>query len=191
MTPLHSRKICRPLLVAIALLVAVSLPLNAQDPAPTVSSASQPKVFVFFQRTDAHAKYSKSEVFHEAMDNILAFLKEKNVAMAVDEFGGRSFAENATPVDTIFKIATDSGATSVLYIVVDRPASKWIKISADCMDMNQKSLWKEEASNGSSMSGGDALKSTNKKILEKLGPHIGKDGLPVLSASPAPVPAAK
>ena len=109
--------------------------------------ASQSKVFVFIQRTDAHAKYSKSEVFHDAMNDLMAYLKEKNVAIAVDEFGGRNFAESATPLDTVFKIARDSDATSVLYFIIDRPVTKWIKITARCIDMNQKLLWKEEASN--------------------------------------------
>jgi hypothetical protein len=172
--------------VLVALLLLVAIPLPSQEPAPKPAASPQPKVFVFFQRTDAHSKYSKSEVFHDAMDNTLAFLKEKNVAMAVDEFGGRSFAESATPLDTIVKIARDTNATSILYIVVDRPVSKWIKLTAECMDMDQKQLWKEEASNGSSLSGGDALKSTVKKFREKLDPHVGKDGVPVASvASPA------
>jgi hypothetical protein len=168
-------------LIFVVLLVR-SLPAIAQDPAPTPVAAPPARVFVFFQRTDAHGKYSKSEVFHAAMDDALAFLKEKNVAMAVDEFGGRSYAESATPLDTVFKIARDSGATSVLYIVVDRPVSKWVKITAQCMDLDQKPLWKEEASNGASMSGGDALKSTEKKFREKLDPHLGRDGLPVVPA---------
>jgi hypothetical protein len=176
-----------------ALFVAASLSIgftawpqtNPSSPAP-----EQAKVYIFVQRTDAHGKYSKSEVFHDAMNDLLAFLKEKNIAIAVDEFGGRNYAESATPKETVFKIARDAKANSVLYVVVDRPVTKWIKITAQCFDMNEKQLWTEEASNGSSMSGGDGLKNTTKKLREKLDPHVGKEGLPVLPAA-EPAAAAK
>jgi hypothetical protein len=168
------------------LLLSLTLSFS-QEPPPQPASALQPKVFVFVQRTDAHAKYSKSEVFHDAKNDLLAFLKEKNVAIAVDEFGGRNFAESATPLDTVFKIARESDATSVLHFIIDRPKSKWIKITAQCFDLNQKQFWKEEASNGSSMSGGEALKSTEKRMRERLDSHVGKEGLPVL-ASTQPTP---
>jgi hypothetical protein len=173
----------------VALPLALFLPLTlsfSQESRSQPAPAPQAKVFVFVQRTDAHAKYSKSEVFHDAMNDFLAFLKEENVAVAVDEFGGRNFAESATPLDTVFKIARESDATSVLYLVIDRPMSKWIKMTAQCFDMNQKQLWKEEASNSSSMSGGAALKSTEKRLRERLEPRVGKEGLPVLpSTQPA------
>jgi len=64
-------------------------------------------VFVFIQRTDRHAKYSKPEVFNDVVNDMFTYLKGKNVAIAVDEFGGRNKAEGATPMDTVFNIATD------------------------------------------------------------------------------------
>jgi hypothetical protein len=167
-------------LTAVLVTVLVSTGLaTGQEPGATTTGTEQAKVFVFVQRTDRHGKYSKSEVFHEAKDDLLAYLKEKNVAVAVDEFGGRNYAESATPMETIFKIARDAQASNVLYVVVDRPMSKWIKITAQCYDMSKKQLWIEEASNASSMSGGDALKSTKKRLRERLESHVGKAGLPV------------
>jgi hypothetical protein len=173
-------------LVALPLATALSLGVTTgQEPSALPAGKEQAKVFVFVQRTDKHGKYSKSEVFHDAMDDLLAYLKEKNVAIAVDEFGGRNYAESATPLETVFKIARDAKADSVLYVVVDRPATAWIKMTAQCYDISGKAIWKEEASNASSMSGGDALKSTKKRLRERLDKHLGKEGIPLLGSSPA------
>lgn len=155
----------------------------AQEPSAPTPGTKQAKVFVFVQRTDRHGKYSKSEVFHDATDDLLAYLKEKNVAIAVDEFGGRNYAESATPMETVFKIARDANANNVLYVVVDRPPSKWIKITAQCYDMSEKQQWMEEASNsGSSMSGASGLKSTKQRLREGLDKHLGKECMPVVGS---------
>jgi hypothetical protein len=173
-------------LAAALLTVFVSVGFTAgQEPSPPTTRTEQAKVFVFVQRTDRHGKYSKSEVFHDAMDDLLAYLKEKNVAIAVDEFGGRNYAESATPMETVFKIARDAKASSVLYVIVDRPVTKWIKITAKCYDMSEKQLWVEEASNATSMSGGDALKSTKQRLRERLDKHAGKEGMPVVGSAEA------
>jgi hypothetical protein len=177
---MKTRKPQSALTVALLIVIAsVGISAGRQSNLPT-TPAEQTKVFVFVQRTDRHGKYSKSEVFHDAMDDLLAYLKEKKVAIAVDEFGGRNYAESATPMETVFKIARDAGANSVLYVVVDRPLTKWIKVTVRCYDMTEKQLWIEESSNGSSMSGGRGLKSTEQKLRERLDKHVGKEGLPVL-----------
>src|ERR1700740_1448677 len=126
----------------------VPLPPANSSPATAADAPTQPKVFVFVQRTDRHAKYSKPEVFHDAWTDILNYLASKNIAIAVDEFGGRNHAEGATPIDTVLNIGRDAKANSVLYFAVDRPVTKWIKISVQCLDMNGKQLWQDEASNG-------------------------------------------
>ena len=162
---------------------------SPQSAAPTSATApaEQQKVFVFVQRTDRHAKYSKPEVFHNVLSDLMEYLKTKNVAIAVDEFGGRSYAEGATPLDTIFTIAHDSKANSVMYVVVDRPMTKWLKITVQAFDMNRKELWKEEVSSGGGMSGGHGFDVCTKKIREQLDKHVGQDGLPILTASKKPV----
>jgi hypothetical protein len=181
------------LLLTLFTLAAASF-LLAQEPVPPANLTAetplavpaQQKVFVFVQRTDRHAKYSKPEVFHDALNDILTYLAEKNVAIAVDEFGGRNHAEGATPLDTIFSIARDAKANSVLYFVVDRPATKWIKISAECFDISGKSLWQEEASSGGGLSGAHGLEVTSKKLHAQLDRRIGQEGLPVLAAAQVP-----
>jgi hypothetical protein len=166
----------------LPLAVLFSMVFTAgQEPSAPAPGTEQPKVFVFVQRTDRHGKHSSSEVFNEAMNDLLNYLKGKNVAIAVDEFGGRNNAESATPMETVFNIGRDAKGSSVLYVVVDRPMTKWIQITAKCYDMSGKELWKEEASNGNGdMSGGQGLKTTEKRLHEKLDKHVGKEGLPVL-----------
>jgi hypothetical protein len=150
--------------------------------ASTTATASQQKVLVFVQRTDRHTKYSNSEVFHGVLNDLLEYLKTKNAAIAVDEFGGRNHAEDETPLDTVFTIARDSKANSVMYVVVDRPMTKWLKITVQSFDMNRKELWKEEVSSGGGMSGTHGLEVCTKKIHAQLDKHVGQDGLPILAA---------
>ena len=142
-------------------------PGNLTATAPPDKPAQQ-KVFVFVQRSDRHAKYSKPEVFHDALSDVLGYLAAKNVAIAVDEFGGRNHAEGATPLDTVFSIARDAQANGLLCVLVDRPATKWIKMSVQCYDMNGKPLWQEEASSGGGLSGGHGFEVTTNKLHAQL-----------------------
>jgi hypothetical protein len=180
-----------PLLIVCSAISSVaqeqSMPPQNSAPASVAATVYQQKVFVFVQRTDRHAKYSSSEVFHDVLHDLLAYLNSKNVAIAVDEFGGRDHAEGATPLDTIFSIALDAKASSVMYVVVDRPLLKWLKITVQSFDMNRKQLWMEEVSSGGGLSGGHGFEVCTKKIHEQLDKHIGQEGLPILAAAKEPV----
>lgn len=156
---------------------------QAAAPASAPATIKQQKVFLFVQRTDRHAKYSSPDVFHNVLNDLLDYLKTKNVAIAVDEFGGRNHAEGATPLDTVFTIAGDAKASSVMYVVVDRPLTKWLKITVQSFDMNRKELWREEVSSGGGMSGAHGFEVCTKKIHAQLEKHVGQDGLPVLAAA--------
>ena len=177
------------LLVIFSAMVSIAQEQSASPPPSTTASASadQQKVFVFVQRTDRHSKYSSPEVFHNVLNDLLDYLKTKNVAIAVDEFGGRNHAEGATPLDTIFTIALDAKASSVMYVVVDRPVTKWLKITVQCFDMNRKQLWQEEVSSGGGLSGGHGFEVSTKKLHAQLDKRLGQDGLPILAAAKDPV----
>jgi hypothetical protein len=182
---------------AVLLLVVLSAMLSiAQEPSTSPESSTpasahaavdQQKVFVFVQRTDRHAKYSSPEVFHNVLNDLLDYLKTKNVAIAVDEFGGRNHAEGATPLDTVFTIARDAKASSVMYVVVDRPTMKWLKLTVQCFNMERKQLWQEEASSGGGLSGGHGFEMSTKKLHAQLDNRVGQDGLPILASAKEPV----
>jgi hypothetical protein len=158
--------------------------------APPVQAAAsvnneQAKVFVFIQRTDRHAKYSSGEVFQNTVKDLMEYFKSKNLAMAVDEFGGRNSAEGAMPLETVFNIARDAKASSLLYVLVDRPPSKWIKLTAQCYEIGGKQLWQEEVSSGGGLSGAHGFKVATQKMHALLDKRIGQEGLPVLPAADA------
>jgi len=176
-----------PLLIIRFAIFSLAQEQSTAPSAASSANVNQQKVFVFVQRTDRHAKYSSPEVFHNVLTDLLDYLKTKNVAVAVDEFGGRNHAEGATPLDTIFTIARDAKASSVMYIVVDRPVTKWLKITVQCFDMNQKQLWQEEASSGGGLSGGHGFEVSTKKLHAQLDKRLGQDGLPILAAAKEPV----
>lgn len=102
--------------VAIAQKQSSSTSVPASTPLP--SSRSQ--VFLFVQRSDNHVKRSRSEVFYDVLEDLRDYLKSKNVVLANS---GRSYdyAEGETPQETILNLARDAKATSVLYVIVDRP----------------------------------------------------------------------
>jgi hypothetical protein len=174
------------LLVILFAIFSIAQEQSTARSATSSANVNQ-KVFVFVQRTDRHAKYSSAEVFHNVLTDLLDYLKTKNVAIAVDEFGGRNHAEGATPMDTIFAIARDAKASSVMYVVVDRPVTKWLKITVQCFDMNQKQLWQEEASSGGGLSGGHGFEVSTKKLHAQIDKRLGQDGLPIFAAAREPV----
>jgi hypothetical protein len=170
-------------LVTTMSLLLCCVPAFAQTAAPSSASVNPAAVFVFADRTDRHAKYSKSEVFHALLDDTLSFLRENHLSMAVDEFAGRTYSENQTPIETILNMARDAHATSVLHLNVDRPISKWMKVSVRCYDINGKLLWEDKAESGGGFSGEHGLSVTKERLRALLQKRLGQDGLPLLAAS--------
>jgi hypothetical protein len=165
-------------LVVVSLLV--TLVLAAPTLAEEVQPAPQPAgTFFFAYRTPAHVNRSSSEVFHQAFNGVLDLLKERNVVLREDELAKRTHSEEVIPVPTLLRVTRESGASHLLLVVVDRPATKWIKITVQCYDLSGKLLWEEMGQDGGGMSGGSGLKKTIERIREKLTPRIGKEGLPV------------
>ncbi len=144
----------RGLICCALILPFVSSRIEAQ---PAEASAAGPQVFVFVQRAPSHVKYSKPEVFHQVVDDLLSYIKQKNIATASDQFGGRSHSEDPMPFETVQGIARDAGANYLLYALVERPVTKWIKVTLRCYDMSGQKLWEEVAESGGGLSGADTV----------------------------------
>jgi hypothetical protein len=182
-----TRVVCA--LAACALLCSAAA--SSQVAEPPSAKPNSAAVFVFADRTDRHAKYSSSEVFHSLLDDTLAFLRANQVAMAVDKFAGRTYSENQTPLETIFTMARDAHATSVLHLNVDRPVTKWMKVTVRCYDITGKLLWEDKAESGGGFSGEHGLRVTQERLRDLLKKRLGQEGLPSLTADahqPTPQP---
>jgi hypothetical protein len=119
-------------------LFLFALQSGGQNPLPTPQLSHA--VFVFVQRTGAHVQYSKSAVFQSVVEDIFAHLKSKNVVIAEDKLGGRRYSEEEMSRLTVQRIARQSEADSMLYIIVDRPLMKWIRITAECYGSSNQVL---------------------------------------------------
>ena len=52
-----------------------------------------------------------------------------------DEFRKRNTSEEQFSKDSLINVARDIGASHILYVDVDRPATQWVKITAQCLDL--------------------------------------------------------
>lgn len=170
-------------LAACSLAFTMLLSANSFAQLENQPHTATPQVFVFVQRSSSHIRFSKSEVFHNVLDDLTSYFKQKNVVMAVDQFGGRTNSEEEMALSTVQSIARDAGATYLLYALVERPMTKWIKVTVSCYDMSGQKLWAEEASSGGGMTGGHGLEVTLGRLHDKLDKRIGQPGLPVQVAA--------
>lgn len=168
---------CLHKVVPYLLLSALALPLLSQEkPAP---AASEPAVYLVVFRTPAHVRLSKPEVFHGFATDLWSFLKESGVPLKVDPERGTIETESPMSVDSMLNIAKQVGATSLLFVTVDRPFTKWIKVTLQSYDPGGKLLWSEEASDAGSMTGKGGYRKTLERIEARLAKRLGGPGLPV------------
>ena len=153
------------------------------SPAPGGAADNPVTAFVFVQRTKAHVNYSKSEVFHSVVDDVYSYLAAKDVALAKDEFGGRTHAEDEMPISTVLNIARDANATYVLYLIVDRPITKLIKVTVRCYDLSGKQLWEESAADSGGLTGIHRLPVILDRLHQLLDKRLGQPGLPLMMAA--------
>lgn len=174
--------------VLFFMLFALALILPAQPGPPP---PAQEAVYVVVYRTPAHVRSSKPEVFHGFASDLAAFLKEKNVPVKVDPERGTIENESPMSVSSMLNIARQLGANSLLFVTVDRPLTKWIKVIVQAYDLDGKLLWAEDASDAGSMSGKGGYKKTFERIQTDLTKRLGTPGLPVIADLPStPKPAA-
>ncbi len=168
----------------VALLLA--FPILAQESASAAQGDAA--VYVVAFRTPAHVRYSKPEVFHGFATDLWDFLKLKGVAVKMDPERGTIETESPMSVDSMLNIARQVGATSLLFVTIDRPMTKWIKVTVQSYDRGGKLLWREEASDAGSMTGSGGYKKTLERLEAGLAKRLGGPGLPV---TPEVSPSAK
>ena len=79
----------------------------------------------------------------------------------------------------MLNIARQVQANSLLFVTVDRPFTKWIKVTMQAYDLSGKLLWQEEASDAGSMTGKGGYQKTLKRIEASLSKRLGTPGLPL------------
>jgi hypothetical protein len=168
--------------MAACLLLAGGSAARAQAQA----AATRPGVYVVVYRTPAHVRYSKQEVFHGFAQDLWAWLRGKNVPIVIDPERGAIESESEMSVASMLNIARQLGATSLLFITVDRPITKWIKVTVRAYSLDGKLLWSEDASDSGSMTGKGGYEKTLKRIEAALEPRLGQEGLPVAREAAGP-----
>jgi hypothetical protein len=140
--------------------------------------------YVYFQRTSWHEKYSTSEAFQQVTNEISAYLSANGVAALAE--GNAIAAGTDLPLSTVQELARDSGAAYLLYVVVDRPFSKWLKVTVQCFDASGREVWHEQASAGGGLTGGKAPHDALQKLRDQLNLRLGQPGLHQSTSAPKP-----
>jgi hypothetical protein len=167
-----------------ALFLLISTPFAPARDQATLTPSPQTS-YLYFQRTRGHEKFSTPEVFQQVVNEIYAYLSANGV-VALTEGSGLS-AGTELPLSAVQEMARDSGATHLLYVVVDRPMSKWLRVTVQCFDASGRELWQEEASAGG-LTGGKAPHDTLQKLRDELNLRLGQPGLQQRASAQKPAP---
>jgi hypothetical protein len=136
-------------------------------------------------RTPAHISRSSPDVFHGIASDMLDFLKRNEVKIIADPERGTIQTDELFSLDSLLNLTKNAGATSLLYVTVDRPATSWLKVTVQCYDLSGKVLWEEHASATSGLSGKGAPTKTMEHLEKKLLLRIGQPGLPKVQKATA------
>jgi hypothetical protein len=152
----------------------------AQEPITGPAAPESQGVYVIAFRTPAHVRSSSPEVFHSAAADIRKALTDKGVPLVQDKERGFIENESQMSVASMATLAKESGAGSLLFITVDRPTSKWIKLILRAYGLDGNQLWEDSVDSGmSAMSGASGYKKCFEKLNKVLTKRIGGPGLPV------------
>lgn len=140
-------------------------------------------------RTPKHVMASKPDVFHSAVEEVVRFLESKNVDLVSDPLRPRIETEDPISIERLAKIAKDAGASYLLYIIIDRPISQWLKVTVQCYDFDGKMLWQESAgyTGAFDVNSKKALPEIMKKLGKQFAVRFDRPGL-MLKKDPPPSP---
>src|SRR6201984_3613293 len=153
--------------VLLLLIVEVSATPQANPTADTV--------FVFIQKTSGAANFGSQHLFEHIVNDLQGYLKSNKIASVVrtDDFSSGL----ALPLSAVQEMARNVNATYLLYVVVDRPVMKWLKLTVECYNASGQSLWTEEASAAKEFFRGKGERDTLQHLHKKLDARIGQPGL--------------
>ncbi len=167
------KKLC--VLSVIATLMFCGAVTSAEQ-----ASTTNGGVYLIAYRTPGHVRASSPDVFHSAVADVRKMLQEKGVVLAVDPERGSIENESQMSVESMTALAKDVKAESLLFLTVDRPTSKWIKLTFKSYDLTGKLLWEENVDSGMSpMTGGAGYKKCFEKLAKILPQRVGGPGLPI------------
>lgn len=178
-----SARLLIPILRSLLALVLLSSALYRPSPAQEIPASAPQTTYVYFQRTGRHVKLGTPEVFDQVVSEFREYLASKRVAALTESNVLALGAE--LPLSALQEMAHDSGAAYLLHVVVDRPMSKWLKVTVVCYDSTGHSIWQEETSAGSGLSSKNVARDALQKLREKLNPRLGQAGLPQTTAEQA------
>jgi hypothetical protein len=163
------------------LLLLFTVPFAfAQEAAITSTAPEAADVYVITFRTPSHVRSSSPEVFHSAAADVRKMLIDGRVSLVEDAERGFIENESQMSVESMIRLAKEAGAGSLLFVTVDRPTSRWIKLILRSYDLEAKLLWEEMVDSGmSAMNGSAGYKKCFEKLKKALTARIGGPGLPV------------
>jgi len=170
LTPPFSASFRSPGFILLLLSFASYLPASAQ----AVSTPTPQTTYLYFHRTSGHVKLSTPQVFEQVVSEIQGYVSANGVATLTE--GSAASSEAELPWSAVQDMARRSGAAYLLYIVVDRPITKWLKVTVQCYDMAGHRIWQENAAVGG-LSGGKGERATLHKLREELDRRLGQPGL--------------
>jgi len=144
--------------------------------------------FVFFQRTYSHERNSTAQTFKQVVDDVQEYLKTNGVATVMDANISSSGAQ--VPFFAVQQMARDAGASYLLYVVIDRPPTKWLKVTVRCDDAAGQPIWEEQADSGRAWASASAIAKGTltalHKLHEELNTRLGQPGLPHVASELQP-----
>lgn len=190
-SPVPLRKAVVPVLLVILLTVVAysqvsqtAVPDN-KNQSPIAEKPSQPAAkplpsggaFFAALRTQNHIARSDSNKFNEAVDGVEQFLTSNKVVLREDPLRGKFRLESTMSKENLIHVAEDAGASYVLQLTVDRPATSWIELTMQCFDLQGKQLWEERGSGANQFSSSGHVQKAVKKLTSRLAPKLGTECL--------------
>jgi len=184
--PNRNRRGCH---IILLLLIAASSAHAQAD-----SMLSEQSTFVFIQKTSGVAKFSSHQLFQHVVDDLQEYLKAHEITTVVRT--GDLSSEAEMPLYAVQEMARNSHAMYLLYVIVDRPTTKWLKVTVACYDAKGQQVWAEESSAGKELLRHNGEQNALKRLHQKLDQRLGRPGLlratfPSQQSPPADTPVAK